>query len=231
MALGEKVRKYIASDFHNGNDAPDYDRVMGFLDLVDDDADEFIITGDWEELLWSNMDRVLKVKPYSHVTTKVREIAQKKPVKVIIGNHDWNLGLFSSYLEPAQVVSPFGEDGIYFSHGHEWDILSVITGTPVDPIWWSVAFPFVFPTQLFLWLATKIWLGAKDEYNWAVGLINKGAVDYAKARGYQTVIFGHTHFPQDVVQNEVRLVNTGDMLDSYSYVVVENSNIELRYFQ
>ncbi|GAI91991.1 unnamed protein product, partial [marine sediment metagenome] len=36
------MKRYIASDFHNGNDVADYDRVMAFLDLVDDDADEFL---------------------------------------------------------------------------------------------------------------------------------------------------------------------------------------------
>lgn len=124
------MKRYIASDLHNGNEVTNYDRAMAFLELVDDDADEFLILGDWEELLWSNMNILTTVRPYSDVTEKVREIARKKPTRVIVGNHDWNLGLFASYLEPAKIVSAFAQDGVYYCHGHEFDWLSIVTGTP-----------------------------------------------------------------------------------------------------
>ncbi|GAI48195.1 unnamed protein product, partial [marine sediment metagenome] len=88
------MKRIICSDLHNGNEITDYDRVMGFLELVDDDADELIILGDFEELLWSNIQILTTVKPYRYVTEKVKAIAQKKPVLICLGNHDWNLGLF-----------------------------------------------------------------------------------------------------------------------------------------
>lgn len=77
---------HIASDLHNGNRVSDYDKVMAFLDLVEEDADEFIMLGDWEELIWSNMNIITTVKPYCYVNQKVKTIAQKKPTKSIIGN-------------------------------------------------------------------------------------------------------------------------------------------------
>ncbi|GAI45026.1 unnamed protein product [marine sediment metagenome] len=83
MAVGKEMKRYIASDFHNGNDVADYDRVMAFLDLVDDDADEFLILGDWEELLFSNMTILTEVEPYSSVTEKVKEIAHQPPDDIL----------------------------------------------------------------------------------------------------------------------------------------------------
>lgn len=224
------MKRYIASDFHNGNEVADYDRVMAFLDLVDDDADEFLILGDFEELLWSNMTILTTVKPYSFVTEKIKAIATKKKVELCIGNHDWNLGLFASQIEPAKIVSPFAEDGIYYTHGHEWDWLSIVTGTPVDPIWWSVAFPFVFPTQFLVWLATRVWAKAEDTYNWGITLIHEGARAYAEKNGYHSVVLGHTHFPADEVRGGIRIVNVGDQIDSGSYAIQENGIIELKYF-
>jgi len=231
LRLGNKMRRYIASDFHNGNEVSDYDRVMSFLELVDDDADEFLILGDWEELLYSNMNILLTVKPYCYVTTKVREIARKKPTSIIIGNHDWNLGLFTSYLTPARIVSPFSSDGVYYTHGHEWDWLSIITGTPVDPIYWGTAFPFVFPTQFLLWLATRVWAKSEDTYSWGIAWIHERARAYAVDHGYHTIILGHTHYPIDEMRGGIRIINAGDMLDSYSYIVEEDGIIDLRYFQ
>lgn len=222
------MKRYVASDFHNGNEVADYDRVMYFLDLVDDDADEFVMLGDWAELLWSNMNILTTVVPYKHITQKVKDIASRKPTRLIIGNHDWNIGLFASLIEPVKVAQPFAEDGVYYTHGHEYDWLSIITGTPIDPIWWSVAFPFVFPTQLFLWLATKIWLGAEDVYSWNIGIINSFAAKRAREYGYHTVILGHTHFPQDTTEDGIRIINCGDMLDSYTHLVQTDGIIELR---
>lgn len=224
------MKRYIASDFHNGNDISDYDRVMAFLNLVDDDADEFLILGDFEELLWSNMQILTTVKPYRYVTDKVKEIAQKKPVSYVIGNHDWNIGLFASQIEPVKIVSPFAEDGVYYTHGHEWDWLSIITGTPVDPIYWKNALPFVAPWAFPMWLATRVWAEAEDTYFWGIAVLHEQARAHAARNGYHTVILGHTHFPADEMRGGIRIVNDGDMLDSYSYLVQKNGLIELKYY-
>jgi len=224
------MKRYIASDFHNGNEVSDYDRVMGFLDLVDSDADEFLITGDWEELLWSNMNILTTVKPYRYITEKVKAIAQKKPTRVILGNHDWPLGLFASTLEPIKVCPSFAEDGIYYCHGHEFDWLSHITGTVVDPIYWKNALPFIAPWAFPMWLMTRIWAKSKDTYNFGVLLVHEGARGYAVKHGYHTVVLGHTHIPTAEVRGGIKIVNVGDQLDSYSYAVQENGLIEVRYF-
>ncbi|GAI60156.1 unnamed protein product [marine sediment metagenome] len=224
------MKRYIASDFHNGNDVADYDRVLAFLELVDDDADEFLILGDWEELLFSNMTILTEVEPYSSVTEKVREIARKKPVNLILGNHDWPQGLFASSIEPISIIPPFAEDGVFYTHGHEYDWMSFFVGTPVDPIWWGKTFP-ILPLHLLLFFASRTWEKAQDIYNLGVTIIHERARAYAAEHGYHTVILGHTHFPTDEVRGGIRLVNTGDMLDSYSHIVQTDDVIELKFFQ
>ena len=229
--MGKKVKRYIASDFHNGNEVSDYDRIMGFLDLVDDDADEFLILGDWLELLWSNMTILATVAPYRHIIQKVKTIASKKDTKIVIGNHDWNIGLFASLIDPVKITPPFAEDGVYYTHGHEWDWESLILGTPVDPIWWSVnvAF-FTLPLGLGFFLLNKLLGTEEDVYHRGIEIIHERASKYALENGYHTVVFGHTHLPIIEERNGVNLVNVGDQVDSYSYAIQENSVIELRTF-
>lgn len=224
------MRRLIASDFHNGNDVSDYNRVMSFLDLVEDDADEFLILGDFEELLWSNMTIVTTVKPYSYVSDKVKTIAQKKPVKIILGNHDWNLGFFESQFKPVKIISPFAEDGIYYCHGHTFDWLSLITGTPVDPIYWRTHYPLSLPPAIGMWIINKWFIGEDDAYGWGTAIIHERVAEFARKNGYHTVVFGHTHFPTSEVRGGINLYNTGDVVDSYSYLVEENGVIELKYF-
>ncbi|GAH48782.1 unnamed protein product, partial [marine sediment metagenome] len=44
------------------------------------------------------------------------------------------------------------------------------------------------------------------------------------------IILAHTHFPVDEVRGGIRVVNIGDMLDSYSYLVQESGIMELKYY-
>jgi|GEM_PF-1687619 len=224
------MKRYIASDFHNSNEVSDYNRIMGFLNLVDDDADEFLVLGDWEDLLWSNMTIVNSVKPYSDITAKFREIATKKPVSCVPGNHDWNLGLFASLIEPVKIVPSFAENGVYFTHGHQWDWLALITGTPLDPIYLKNPFPFLFPPAFFTWLAAKAWAGDKDTYSIAIAIIHEKARAYAVEHGYHTVVLGHTHFPTAEIRGGINIFNTGDQVDSYSYVIQRDNDFELIFY-
>lgn len=226
------MKRYIASDFHNGNDVSDYDRVMSFLDLVDDDADEFLILGDWQELLFSNMNILTTVAPYKYITQKVRDIASRKPVSCVIGNHDWSLGAFASLIEPVKVVQPFAENGVYYTHGHEFDWESFWLGTPVDPIWWTTALPFFIfsPLGLFYVLLNKVLGASEDVYTQGIAFLSERASNYALKNGYHTLVWGHTHLPRDEAKDGIRLVNCGDQVDSRSYAIEENGIIELRFF-
>lgn len=224
------MKRYIASDFHTGNDVSDYERVLDFLDLVDSDADEFLILGDWLELLWSNITIVTTREPYRRAVEKVRDIAQRKPVKIVPGNHDWSLDFFRSELGPIQVVEPFVENGVYFCHGFELDWVSIISGTPVDPIYWGLHFPFSLPPAIGLWIINKWFVGEEDAYFWGIVFIHERARSLAIKNSCHTAIFGHTHYPADETRGGIRLVNVGDFVDSYSFAVQENGNIELKRY-
>jgi UDP-2,3-diacylglucosamine pyrophosphatase LpxH len=224
------MKRYIASDFHISNTIADIDRVMGFLNLVDDDADEFLIMGDWLDLLWSNMTIISTVKPYSDIFLKFRQIAASKPVNCIPGNHDWNLSMFASLIDPVKIVPAFAENGVYFTHGHQWDWVALITGTPVDPIYLKQPFPFLFPPAFFTWAAAKVWASAADTYSMAVAVVQERARAYAAENGYHTVVLGHTHYPTYDSLGGIKVINDGDWLDSYSYVLQNDNNFEVKVF-
>jgi predicted phosphodiesterase len=225
------MKRIICSDFHVGNEVSDYDRVMGFLEFADDVGDELLILGDWLELLWSNMTILTTVAPYKYITQRVKDIATRKPVSCVIGNHDWNIGLFASLIEPVKIVQPFAENGVFYVHGHEYDWESFILGTPIDPIWWSVNIAFfTFPLGLGFFLLNKILGTEEDAYNKGIAIIHERASNYALKNGYHSVVFGHTHLPIIETRNGINLYNSGDQVDSYSYLIQENGIINLRTF-
>lgn len=227
------MKRYIASDFHVRNEISDYTRIMDFLSLVESDADEFLLLGDWLELLWSNINIISTEAPYRYVFEKVRSMGNNVQVKIVTGNHDWNLTFFKSLLEPAQVIEPFQEDGVYFCHGHTFDWVSLITGTPVDPIYWDTFWPFCMPPALahmIISRANEKWGKSEDRYFWGVALIHERAAAYARGKGYHTVVFGHTHYPSVELRGGINLYNCGDGQGSYSYLVQKDGVINLNYY-
>lgn len=59
--------------------------------------------------------------------------------------------------------------------------------------------------------------------------VTANAVEYATENGYTTVICGHTHYPEDVMQDGIRYLNTGSWTEKpIFYVAVDDDRIELR---
>lgn len=58
----------------------------------------------------------------------------------------------------------------------------------------------------------------------------KYMVSIAKAKGCDVVICGHLHLPKDSIINNIRYLNCGDWINSYSYIVEDsNGNLSLKY--
>ena len=53
--------------------------------------------------------------------------------------------------------------------------------------------------------------------------VMNNAVNYAKRNGFNAIICGHTHYPQDKVVNGVRYINTGAWTELPVYCLMVNS--------
>jgi len=59
--------------------------------------------------------------------------------------------------------------------------------------------------------------------------IMQNAVRYAKEHGFDVVVCGHTHYPEDRTVDGIRYINTGGWTEQPSfYLLVENEEISLK---
>jgi len=124
------------------------------------------------------------------------------------GNHDNEY-----YLPKFKII-----DGIYIAHGHQWDYL------------WSKIPIYRFP--LPDWLIRKYRTPAKKkgqllDYHLATAQIEYEAMKFCIKKGYRACLFGHTHSPFTLKREGYILANSGDLVDSFSFLKIDNETFDL----
>jgi UDP-2,3-diacylglucosamine pyrophosphatase LpxH len=60
-------------------------------------------------------------------------------------------------------------------------------------------------------------------------IIMQNAVHYAKEHGFDAVVCGHTHYPEDRIVDGIRYINTGGWTEQQSfYLLVNNEEVSLK---
>ena len=207
--------QYVASDWHLGYEHTNYDKILVFLDIVEDKADGLVLVGDtfdlWRypinQMTYGNVGRCLR---------RLKEVASKLPVTIILGNHDYDLkrrwpGLEKEYN--ITIRDDFVQDNIVYVHGWQFDVLQRKYSWAYA--WLTTLFPYLY--QRFFKKPSRMGLPRADSPSKEVMKIHRVASEYARVDGYDYVCMGHTHIPG--IQS--RVIDCGDFVDSCSYGVIE----------
>lgn len=210
------MRTIIGSDFHIGSETTNYPKLNYFFEYVKLNADKFIICGDCLDLWRCDINTIRSHEPYKTTYNNLLKLAETIPTTIIPGNHDYNIG--SLNLPNIEVRKPFFDDGIFFTHGWEFDVQQRIGSYFYGYI--LKYFPYFY--QKFFKTPNEI---IKDEYDERSfgDSIHVETLKFAKKNNCQ-VIMGHTH--SAMISDKV--IDCGDMVDSLSYIIIDNDRIELR---
>lgn len=202
---------YCASDFHIGDETANYPKIKDFLEIVRQDADKLILVGDtWD--LWRNTAKTITSKdPFKSIHELLLDVAKDIPIVVISGNHDYALRRKFNFIN-IEIKNDFVEDGIFYTHGHKFDIQQQI-GLPFCNIITDY-FPFIY--QLFFKKPSEII--DVEEKNTANMIIYREVRKFMYNKPYNYIVMGHTHNP--IINNKI--VDCGDFIDSLSYIIIEN---------
>jgi UDP-2,3-diacylglucosamine pyrophosphatase LpxH len=204
------MKIYCASDLHLGYPESNYQKILSFLDIVQKDADQFILLGDVFDL-WVNEFNVIKTQePMKSCYEALVKTSINVKTVIVWGNHDYDLASLSS---PFNVTDSFVQDDIFFSHGWRWDAEQRL-GYPFYG-WIVEFFPYIY--QRFFQTPFQV-INNQDVYTKKVADIRRAAERFVEKKGYKYVVFGHTHYGE--VNN--KLVNCGDFIGSCSYIVIED---------
>lgn len=223
-------RMVVVSDLHLGCPASSAERDFGrFLDEVEVSGRALCINGDGFDLLQSSAPGLATAA--FPVLGRLRDLAQGGlPVHYVIGNHD--LVLEHLLLDLGFHVSPFlnltsGTQRIRIEHGHLH-----------EPFY--VRYPGAY--ELAGRLASSLLQARADAYElWARAQQrvddrrrardepyphHAAAMDLFR-RGFDAVVFGHTHRPERTQLDGGLFVNGGDWLRRRTIVTIDAGRVEL----
>ncbi len=210
------MKIYCASDFHIGYKGANYSKMEEFFELVKENADELILCGDIIDLWRCPIEKVRKEEPLKSTYEALLSTAQEVPTTIIWGNHDYQL--WKKVKIPIRVTDHFVSNNIYYCHGWRFD-LEQRAGQWLYR-WLVNQFPYLY--EKFFKHPFEI-KPDEERYKSLSKLTHQIARTFIETHKVDYLIMGHTHDPLE----DDKLFDCGDMMDSLSYIIVDNGKPRL----
>ena len=227
-----RYRTIFLSDFHLGTRGCQADLILDFL--RHNDADTFYLVGD---IIDGWRMRASFYWPQSHndvIQKLLRKVRRGARMVFVPGNHDefarQFIGLSFGGVEIVRNAKIETADGRRFliMHGDELDVVVRHSKWLAFFGDWAYDFALFINTYFnmvrrrlgFSYWSFSAWakLKVKNAVNF-IGSFERALADEARRRGADGVICGHIHHPIIRDVEGVTYVNTGDFVESCSYVV------------
>ncbi len=233
-------RLLVISDLHLGNPVCDAKReITEFLDYAVETGSSVCVNGDGLDIVQTSFPRIARDAP--EVFSRFKKVTDNGGrVYYVIGNHDLPLEYFFENWGFIRVV-PFlnvisGDRRIHVEHGHLYDPF-YLAARWVYTIATSLAGLIlkIFPSAYKLWVTYE----ENDQTPYSRRTNQKGiqgehrnfieAAEEILGRGFDTVVFGHTHHPGLIeLEDSQCYVNTGSWLLEPKFAEIEDGRIALR---
>jgi UDP-2,3-diacylglucosamine pyrophosphatase LpxH len=233
----EADRLFVISDLHLGNPVSTAaKRVLPFIDHVAEQGASLCINGDGFDMLQTSFKRI--VSSGVPVLDRLRQIIEGGGrVHYVVGNHDLVLEHFLDSVLPF-TLSPFlnvtsGDARIRIEHGHIYDPFFARY-----PDLYSLATHLAGITlflhadvyRLWTWAADRADRRRRDRAGDDIAQTSycHGAAEMLLNRGFDAVLFGHTHNAEQVDLPSGVYVNSGNWLRGHTYVEIDHGKVELK---
>jgi UDP-2,3-diacylglucosamine hydrolase len=234
---------YIFSDAHLGSQEPDREevkrqRIADLFDLVRRDGDRLVILGDLFDF-WFEYNHAIPKDHHEVIWALTDLVRQGITVDYVSGNHDFWMGDFFT----SEVGLQLHRD--HLDTEYEGRRLHLIHGDGLAP-----ADRGYRVLKRILRNPLNIWLYRKLPPDWAIPLAKRVSGSsreytskrdpdfvadyeaYARAQlrqGFDVVAIGHLHLPIIKELDDGFYVNTGDFINHFSYVRIDEQSVELKF--
>jgi UDP-2,3-diacylglucosamine pyrophosphatase LpxH len=230
-------RLLVVSDLHVGNPYSAASRNLGqFFEYAEREGYNVCINGDGFEILQARFAS-LAADSVGVLRSIRRLIDGGRSVFYVIGNHDIALENFITTWSGIQ-ITPFlnvtsGASRIRIEHGHLYDP-SFVKSPRVYEWLTRAAGPLlhIYPDVYRLWASYE---NAKHRLLRGLkGGVGRDSIYHEAAhmllsRGFDVVVFGHTHRAEDVLfEPGRRYVNSGNWVRGGTFVEIEQGRVALR---
>ncbi len=222
-----KTHTLIISDLHLGSKVSRAQTLSKFLKNFE--FKKLILLGDvFESLNFNTLN-----KNDWELLMYFSELAKKRKVRWIVGNHDKGLTDFFSSLTNIKIYNQYvwNYAGIKYLaiHGHQFD--SFLIHNPVLGIMANKIYKFIQMIDFadkrisrFIKQKSKGWLKVSNQ-------VAEGAMLYGKVKGADVVFCGHTHKSMQIIKKNIQYYNSGCWTDIPStYITVDKLNIQIHKY-
>jgi UDP-2,3-diacylglucosamine pyrophosphatase LpxH len=222
-------RLFVISDLHLGNPSSTArSRLVEFLEYARLTGTSVCINGDGFEMLQTSFSR-LSADAVPVLNALRRLMREGNRVYYLVGNHDISLEHFLEDWLFTQ-IAPFlnlrsGDSLIRIEHGHLYDPWFVRNpkGYEIGARVLGLVL-LVHPDVYSLYAKSQVRAATRRKGDPPDAV----AADMLLARGFDTVIFGHTHNALDIQLENGHYVNSGNWLQGSSYVEIDQGKVELK---
>lgn len=230
-------RMVVISDLHLGNPFSKNGRkIVQFLRWATRENYDICINGDGLEIAQSSFAKMTyEVPEFLRALSEIRKAGRE--VYYVVGNHDialehflddWGMMKGAPFLNVSS-----GEKRIRIEHGHLYDPFFVRYPKLYELLTSIAAIPLhFFPKSYRLWIRFERWKsGRRAKKTGIVGEpkeFREAAAELAR-RGFDAVIFGHTHHPGTIdLEDGCTYLNPGSWLLSTHYVEIVEGEVRLK---
>jgi UDP-2,3-diacylglucosamine hydrolase len=235
----QEQRLLVVSDMHVGNPFSEARRSLGgFFDYARRERFNVCINGDGFEILQASFSSL--AHDSIDVLNRIRShVDAGLKVYYVVGNHDIVLEQFLRRWSSIE-ITPFlnvdtGAQRIRIEHGHLYDP-SFMRSPALYELLTKLAGPFlrIYPDIYRLyavwenfWQRLRAWRSRR--------LVERSvyyrAADMLLRRGFDIVVFGHTHKPEDVdLGAGRRYINSGNWVRGGSFVEIHGGSVVLKHW-
>ena len=251
ITTSENKKIYFASDQHLGAPSPEASlprekKFVAWLDTIKEDAGTIFLLGDLFDF-WFEYKTVVP-KGFVRVLGKLAELKDTGiDIYFFVGNHDlWMRDYFQKELNIPVFHKPqeFDINGKIFLIGHgdglgigdaKYKVLKKVFTNKTCQWLFSRLHPnFSFGLANFFSSKSRIANKEKDEIfnteeeEWLTGYSKK----ILETKHYDYFVFGHRHLPLKIdLTSSSKYINLGEWLKFYSYGVLENGELELKFYK
>jgi UDP-2,3-diacylglucosamine pyrophosphatase LpxH len=229
------MKTLILSDLHLGSRHSNIALLNEVLDR--ESFDRLILNGD--TIHHVNMRKM--AMPHWQLLDRFREIGKSRELVLVRGNHDHGTdylpGTPTDRLSTANVLPgllgvPMREDYQLQVNGHRY---LVMHGDRFDP---TMSYPVVTEVAYFCYqFTTKInkklakWLKKKSKkWGGLLEIVRKNSIAHAQKGNIPGIITGHTHFAENLHEDEIHYVNSGSWTENLcSYLLADEHDITLHH--
>lgn len=235
----QSERMVVISDLHIGNPFCEIsDDLLTFMNQVREEGYDLCINGDGFDIMQTSVTQLLNELP-SFVGAMRRYHRDGLNIFYVVGNHDLPLEEMISAFEGI-TFCPFvnlasGKQRIRIEHGYLYDPAFVKNPERYEHLVHLAGYFLKIAPQLYrLWIRYEKFKNRKSTNHEGLEGEPKEFFIAAKEiaeRGFDSVIFGHTHHPGTINRPELDYHNTGSFMINPTYALIESGEIRLKQWK